>query len=83
MEMILASGGASTQAEIAHREGLTRARVTQVLGLLKLAPEIREHVLSKPSTNGHRALSERSLRPLIGLPPWRQLARFKRLQGVR
>ncbi len=31
----------------------------------------------------HRPLSERSLRPLIGLPPSRQLIRFKRLQGVR
>ena len=80
---LLASGGASTQAEIARREGLTRARVTQVLGLLKLTPEIRKHVLSMPSTNGHCPLSERSLRPLVGQPPSRQLAQFKRLQGVQ
>jgi len=35
----------SKQAEIARREGLTRARVTQVLDLLRLAPEIQEHIL--------------------------------------
>lgn len=77
------SGRLKNRAAVAEKEGLTRARVSQVLDLLKLAPEIREHILSKPSTNGHRPLSERSLRPLIGLSPSRQLAHFKRLQRVR
>ena len=80
---LIDSGRVESRAGIAREEGVSRARVTQVLGLLNLAPEIREHVLSMPSTNGHRPLSERSLRPLIGLSPSRQLVQFKRLQRVR
>lgn len=41
-------GEVHTQAEIAHREGITRARVTQVIGLLRLAPEVLTHILSIP-----------------------------------
>ena len=77
------SGEVENKAAVARQEGISRARVTQVLSLLKLAPEIREHILAMPLANGHRPLSERSLRPLIGLPPSRQLAQFKRLQRVR
>ena len=77
------SAKVESKASIAREEGVSRARVTQVLGLLKLAPEIRERILSKPSTNGHRPLSERSLRPHIGLPPSRQLVQFKKLQRVQ
>lgn len=39
---LLASGEAKTQADIARREGLTRTRVTQVLSMLRLAPEIQQ-----------------------------------------
>ncbi len=38
----------ANQAEIARREGITRARVTQVMGMLRLVPELQEHVLSLP-----------------------------------
>jgi hypothetical protein len=47
-EALLESGEASNQAAIARRDGITRARVTQVMGLLRLAPEIQQHVLSLP-----------------------------------
>jgi hypothetical protein len=46
-------GRIANQAEIACMEGVTRARVTQVMGLLRLAPEIREHILSLPD-DAHR-----------------------------
>jgi hypothetical protein len=38
---LLESGKVASQAEIASREGVTRARVTQ-MGLLRLAPDIQE-----------------------------------------
>jgi hypothetical protein len=38
----------SSKAEIARSENLTRARVTQVMALLRLAPEIHDHILSMP-----------------------------------
>ena len=39
---LLESGEIATQADIACQEGTTRARVTQVMGMLRLAPEIQE-----------------------------------------
>ena len=53
------------QAEIARREGITRARVTQVMALLRLAPENREHILSMPETIRRPEITERGLRPVI------------------
>jgi hypothetical protein len=63
-QALLESGEASNQAAIARREGITRARVTQVMGLLRLAPEIREHLLSLPDMVRRPAITERALRPI-------------------
>jgi hypothetical protein len=80
-QKLLSSGEVASRAEIARLEGLTRARVTQIFGLLRLAAEVRQRILRLPPTTAPRPLSERSLRPLIDLPPARQLARFRRLSG--
>ena len=64
---LLESGKASNQAAIARREGITRARVTQVLGMLRLAPEIQQHILSMPKTVGRATISERALRSITML----------------
>jgi hypothetical protein len=61
---LLESGEAPNQAEIARRVGITRARVTQVMGLLRLAPEIQEHILSMPEVVRRPAITERVLRPI-------------------
>ena len=61
---LLTSGEVSNQAAIARREGVTRARVTQILGLLRLAPEIQRHILSMPKTVGCSMISERVLRSI-------------------
>ena len=53
-----------SQAEIARREGITRARVTQVMGMLRLAPWIQQHILSMPDMVHRPAISERTLRPI-------------------
>ena len=37
---LLESGDAANQTDIARKEGITRARVTQIMGMLRLAPEI-------------------------------------------
>lgn len=60
----LDSGAVANQADIARREGVSRARVTQVLMLLRLAPEIRERVLAMPAMVERPAISERLLRPI-------------------
>ncbi|MBE0568560.1 MAG: hypothetical protein IH577_02640 [Deltaproteobacteria bacterium] len=63
-QALLESGNAVNQADIARREGVTRARVTQVMGMLRLGPEIQEKILSLSYTTHCPPISERMLRPL-------------------
>jgi hypothetical protein len=60
----LDAGEVPNKTEIARREGITRARVTQIMGMLRLAPERQEKILSIPDSTGHPTLSERRLRPI-------------------
>ncbi len=77
---LLDASEAPNQADIARREGLTRARVTQVLGLLRLAAEIQEHILSMPEMVGRPVVSERALRPIAQIEDKRQqMAEFQQL----
>lgn len=60
---LLESGKVASQAEIARQEGVTRARVTQVMRMLRLAPEIQEQILAMPDGVRRPPISERMLRP--------------------
>ena len=81
-QALLASGEAKNQANIARREGISRVRVTQVMWLLQLGPEIQEHVLAMPQTIHRPAISERALRPIAHLEDVAdQKARFQQLLG--
>jgi hypothetical protein len=76
----LDSGEVRNRAEIARREGITRARVTQVIGLLELAPEIQERILSLPVTHHRSLVTERALRPVRTITNSRdQLREFQEL----
>jgi len=61
----LEAGEVRTQADIARKERVTRARVTQVMGMLRLAPENQEQILAMSATSGRPALTERALRPIV------------------
>ena len=77
---LLESGEASNQADIARREGITRARVTQVMGMLRLAPQIQQHVLSMRDMARRPAITERALRPIAQIDsPKEQLQAFQAL----
>ncbi len=57
-------------------EGATRARVTQIVGMLRLAPEIQERILALPPAL-HQTVSERVLRPVTQVAdPRRQRVLF-------
>lgn len=60
-------------ADIARLGYVTRARITQIMNLLHLAPEVQEDILFARS-----APSERSLRPLTVQPLWDQQIRLWR-----
>lgn len=81
-QALLESGEAATQADIARREGITRARVTQIMGMLRLAPEIQEHILSMSETVGRPAITERALQPIGSLDDaCRQKEAFETLEA--
>ncbi|HPF35463.1 MAG TPA: hypothetical protein PLH84_08575 [Candidatus Krumholzibacteria bacterium] len=74
------AGEVENQAEIARREGITRARVSQVVSLLRLAPQIQDHILSLPDQAQRSVLSERALRPIAQLKDQSiQTTRFQEL----
>jgi predicted XRE-type DNA-binding protein len=54
-----------TQSRIAAREGISRARVTQVMNLLHLPAEIQADLLSPPVPLEVHDFSEKSLRVLV------------------
>ena len=60
----LDAGEVRNQTEIAGKEDITRARVTQIMGMLRLAPEIQEHILSMPDIVRRPLVTERMLRPI-------------------
>lgn len=64
-------GGVRDYADIARLGYVTRARVTQIMNLLNLAPEIQEYLLSLDgSTERGCAITERDLRTITSLPSW-------------
>jgi hypothetical protein len=81
-QTLLESGQIATQADIACQEGITRARVTQVMGMLRLAPEIRENILSIPNTIPRLPVTERVLRPIATITDYHdQIREFHKLLG--
>ncbi|GAB6184568.1 hypothetical protein [Thermopirellula anaerolimosa] len=59
------------QAELARLGHVSRARLTQIMNLLCLAPDIQEAVLFLPCTHrGRDVITERHLRELAAVPDW-------------
>jgi hypothetical protein len=59
---------------VACRLGLTRARATQLLDLLLLAPDLQAAVLEFKAVNGAEPVSERALRAVAHAGRWREQA---------
>jgi hypothetical protein len=81
LEHLLATGQVKDQAEIARTAGITRARVTQIINLAQLAPDIQEAILDlKPTTDHVPRFREREVRTIAILPNWeKQRIHWKRL----
>jgi len=56
-------------AELARLGRVTRARITQIMKLRHLAPDIQEQILFLPLIKG---LNERNLRPIVSRIDWRE-----------
>jgi len=68
----LAAGEYRDYADIARQHHLTRARVTQIMNLLLLAPAIQEEILFLEVPPGRQAISERTLRAIAATLQWKE-----------
>lgn len=65
LEKRVRSGEFADYAEMARSFGLSRARVTQLMDLLLLAPVIQEEILFLECLPGRQPISERELRQRV------------------
>lgn len=78
-QRMIDNGEVRNQSHLASKMGVSRARVTQLLNLLKLAPEIQQ-ALQDLSPDQVAQIPERKLRNLVRLTPKsRQVAAFKKI----
>jgi hypothetical protein len=77
---LVRSGAVRDYAELARLGHVTRARVTQIMNLLNLAPDIQESILWLPPRSGLR-ITEREIRQIAGEVRWdRQRVLFRQHQ---
>jgi len=73
VDRLIQEGHVADQAELARLGHVTRARVTQIMNLLNLAPDIQEDILFLPRTQcGRDLVREIVVRPIAGDPDWRK-----------
>lgn len=76
-DQLIRDGAMADQAELARLGHVSRARLTQIMNLLCLAPDIQEQVLSLlPLARGRDAITERQLRPIAATTCWRNQRRI-------
>jgi hypothetical protein len=78
---LIRAGEVTGQAELANLGHVTRARMSQIMSLLCLAPDVQEEVLFLPRTlKGRDPIQLRHLLPIAVVPDWRkQRVRWKEL----
>jgi len=74
-EELFGDGTVRDYAELARLGGVTRARITQIMKLRQLAPDLQEQILFLSDVKG---LNERNLRPIVQQLDWCQQRRMFR-----
>lgn len=70
---LLRDGRVADQSELARLAHVTQPRMTQIMNLLHLAPDIQEEILHLPLIKaGHDPITERDLRPIAAMRGWRE-----------
>ena len=71
IDELIREGVVTDQAGLSRLGHVTRARLTQIMNLLSLAPDIQEQLLFLPSlARGRNLITERVLRPIAAAPSW-------------
>jgi hypothetical protein len=70
-EQLIRDGVARDQADLARLAQVSRARFTQIMDLLMLAPDIQEALLFLPPVHkGRDPITERDVRRIVAVPTW-------------
>ena len=76
-ENLIRDGEVRDYADLARLGHVTRARLSQVMNLLNLAPDIQEAILFlPPATQGRDPIYERQLRPIMAVLDWKKQRRM-------
>ncbi len=83
-DRLIAQGVVKDYAEIARLTQLSRARVTQIMTLKFLAPEIQEQIAWLPNSRGKEWVLEKDVRRIALRPEWEeQISAWGNLQATR
>lgn len=70
-DQLLFDGKVADQSELARLAHVTQPRMTQIMNLLHLAPDIQEELLHLPPVvAGDDPITERDLRPITRMRDW-------------
>ena len=70
-EKLIRDGDVRDYADLARLGHVSRARLSQIMDLLLLAPEIQEEILFLPAVSaGDDPVHERQLRPIVAVLDW-------------
>ena len=76
-DQLIRDGVIANQSELAEFGRITTARMTQVMTLLSLAPDLQEQILFLPRTeHGRDAIKETDVRPIAQILDWRKQRRM-------
>ena len=76
-DRLIKAGELADQADLARLGNVTRARVTQIMNMLQLAPDIQEDILFLPRTvKGRDPIREIMIRPIAAELEWRKQRRL-------
>lgn len=72
-EQLIRAGQIADYAELARLGHVTRARITQIMNLRLLAPDIQEQLLFLPLVEeGRGPIHLRQLQPIAAIPDWKK-----------
>jgi len=82
-DKLIRDGVVASQSELAAVAHVTQPRMTQIMNLLHLAPDIQEEILFLPATAGGRdSIHEHMLREVVACSGWsEQRCRWTRLRN--
>ncbi len=79
MQRLIDEGVVGDYAELARLGHVSRARITQIMSLNFLAPDIQEKILLLPRVErGRDPIREHGVRPIAATPEWRRQRRMWR-----